>query len=236
MSFITEEDIEKVQASWKELHTCFDKLSHELAKLLIKKKNLNEQFKKHGINVSEQSNVILAMVGQAIEQLKDINTIIPWLKELGKKHKNMNIKPNILAQMKDVLIMTLSKGIGIEFENLKTHYNKIISFLIGIMIEGIKGEDDTSSVDTTTKGITNHIVQLVRNSWIHVESVSNTAMDTFYKELLSSEKVILISVSCVFLKKKHVIQAEESVLCHKTQTSQNIIVEVMKVATFINDC
>ncbi len=62
-------------------------------------------------------NIDVALVGDAVAGLRDIEKLAPTLKRLGERHNtiNKNIGPAHYKLIGDQLIVTLRQGLGHEF-------------------------------------------------------------------------------------------------------------------------
>jgi hemoglobin-like flavoprotein len=193
---ITFEDIENVLGAWNQLKEVKVKVGGILGQLLVKKKSIAKVFHSHKIDVIQQAHIIFDMLDQVMIQLSDIDTLIPFLKTLGVKHSNMGVGGKTLALMKPLLLELFEKSLGFSYTNeLRQSWERISSFIIGMMISGGRENDNQSGsmvsgsdVMSTAKfgEITPKDIETVQNSWDRLDKIIEKASISFYKDLLGS--------------------------------------------------
>eukprot|EP01084_Bolivina_argentea_P013646 25604_1 len=191
---MSSDDISSVCETWKRVLENEIGVADILANLLSKETKIIQKFHEFNIDVFKQSVIILKMIGKVLEQLSDIEMLIPFLRSLGAKHVDMGVTPRLLALMKPILITTLEKTLGFSFtDSIKTSWNKVLSFVIGIMVEVARtGLDNTtmmsgadSIADIDNLEISNEIISITQSSWRECSQVIDKAVGSFYRDLLS---------------------------------------------------
>lgn len=66
-------------------------------------------------DMSNQKDKLMGMLGTAVTNLHQVETIIPAVQELGRKHVNYGVKDEHYKPVGDALIYTLEKGLGDDF-------------------------------------------------------------------------------------------------------------------------
>ncbi len=66
-------------------------------------------------DMSNQKDKLMGMLGTAVNNLHQVETIIPAVQELGRKHVEYGVKDEHYKPVGEALIYTLEKGLGEEF-------------------------------------------------------------------------------------------------------------------------
>jgi nitric oxide dioxygenase len=85
--------------------------------------------------IDGQSKKLLAMIGYIIAKLDRIETIVPEIEKLAKKHSAYGVKPEHYATVGDALLWTLEKGLGEHWnEEVKEAWTTCYVLLSNVMI------------------------------------------------------------------------------------------------------
>lgn len=66
-------------------------------------------------DMSNQKDKLMGMLGTAVSNLHQVETIIPAVQELGRKHVNYGVTEAHYKPVGEALIYTLEKGLGDDF-------------------------------------------------------------------------------------------------------------------------
>eukprot|EP01084_Bolivina_argentea_P193766 332408_1 len=110
------QDIQNVLTIWKKMiEENKDKVADIFAVKLQKQSEIFAHFQRAKIDVFSQSTVIIDMLDKVINQLINTDQLIPYLKEVGKRHALLNIKPQLLALMKKIIMELLKEVLTFTF-------------------------------------------------------------------------------------------------------------------------
>ena len=85
--------------------------------------------------IDGQSKKLLAMIGYIITRLDRLETILPEIERLAKKHISYGVKPDHYATVGDALLWTLEKGLGEHWdEEVKDAWTTCYVLLSNVMI------------------------------------------------------------------------------------------------------
>ena len=66
-------------------------------------------------DMAEQKGKLMQMIGTAVTNLHQVETVIPAVQELGRKHVAYGVKPDHYGKVGEALLWTLDKGLGDDF-------------------------------------------------------------------------------------------------------------------------
>lgn len=66
-------------------------------------------------NMSEQGRKLMTMIGTAVAHLDRLDTIVPTVQELGRRHVGYGVQPSHYQAVASALLWTLEQGLGDEF-------------------------------------------------------------------------------------------------------------------------
>ena len=129
---MTPQQIELVQTSFKKVvpiaGTAADLFYDGLFEIAPDVRSLFPQ------DLSEQKTKLMGMLGTAVGSLHQLDTILPAVKELGKRHVGYGVKPEHYALVGGALLWTLEKGLGADFTpEVKTAWTETYTSLAGVM-------------------------------------------------------------------------------------------------------
>jgi len=85
-------------------------------------------------DMAEQKKKLMAMLGTAVTNLHKLDTILPAVKELGKRHKTYGVTADQYAPVGAALLWTLEKGLGPDFTpETKAAWTEAYTALAGVM-------------------------------------------------------------------------------------------------------
>jgi hemoglobin-like flavoprotein len=84
--------------------------------------------------MKEQKSKLMAMLGTAVGNLHQIETILPAVKALGQRHKGYGVTAEQYAPVGAALLWTLEKGLGADFTpEVKAAWTETYTTLAGVM-------------------------------------------------------------------------------------------------------
>lgn len=66
-------------------------------------------------DMKEQGRKLMAMINVAVGSLDKLDTIVPAVKDLGRRHNGYGVKPQDYGTVATALLWTLEKGLGDAF-------------------------------------------------------------------------------------------------------------------------
>jgi hemoglobin-like flavoprotein len=85
-------------------------------------------------DLTEQKVKLMAMLGTAVANLQQIETILPAVKALGERHKGYGVTADHYAPVGAALLWTLDKGLGPDFTSeAKEAWTAAYTALAGVM-------------------------------------------------------------------------------------------------------
>ncbi len=92
-------------------------------------------------DIAEQGKKLMAMLGTAVGGLKNPETILPAVQELGARHVGYSVKPEHYETVGGALIWTLGQGLGEDFtDDVKDAWVAAYTLLSSVMIEAAAKE------------------------------------------------------------------------------------------------
>jgi len=110
---LTEDQIAKVQSTWEKVVP----ISEQAAELFYGRlfeldPNLKLLFSS---DIKEQGKKLMKMISTAVRGLNNLETIIPAVEDLGRRHVDYGVKEEHYDTVGDALLWTLNKGLRDEF-------------------------------------------------------------------------------------------------------------------------
>jgi hemoglobin-like flavoprotein len=129
---MTPQQIELVQASFKKVvpiaGTAADLFYDRLFEIAPPVRTLFPS------DLTEQKVKLMAMLGTAVSNLHQIDTILPAVKALGERHKRYGVTADHYAPVGAALLWTLEKGLGPDFTpETKEAWTAVYTALAGAM-------------------------------------------------------------------------------------------------------
>lgn len=102
-----------VQQSWKQVLPIKEEAAQMFYRRLFElDPELQSLFKG---DMTEQGRKLMAMISMAVAGLARVETLVPNLEELGRKHVAYGVKPQDYATVGAALLWTLEQGLGPAF-------------------------------------------------------------------------------------------------------------------------
>ena len=87
-------------------------------------------------DMKEQGRKLMGMIGSAVNSLENLGTMIPVIKESGKRHAGYGVKDEDYDKVADALIWSLGKGLGDDFtDEVKSAWVTTYTSLADVMKE-----------------------------------------------------------------------------------------------------
>lgn len=134
---MTPEQIELVSGSWAKVLP----ISEQAAELFYGKlfeldPELKPLFKG---DMVEQGKKLMQMINTAVNGITDLESIIPAVEDLGKRHVGYGVTEDHYTTVAEALLWTLGQGLGDDFtEDVKDAWTETYTLLAGVMIEASK--------------------------------------------------------------------------------------------------
>jgi len=110
---MTPKQIALVQGSWKEVLAAADAAAQLFySRLFFLDPSLAPMFKG---DLGEQGRKIIAMITVAVNGLVRIETLVPLIEALGRRHAGYGVKDEHYATVAAALLWTLQQGLGDDF-------------------------------------------------------------------------------------------------------------------------
>jgi hemoglobin-like flavoprotein len=86
-------------------------------------------------DMKEQGRKLMAMINTAVNALDKLDTVVPNVQELGRRHVTYGVKPEDYAVVAEALLWTLGQGLGDKFtDDVKSAWTKAYTILAETMI------------------------------------------------------------------------------------------------------
>jgi len=131
------EQIKLVQTSWEKVKP----ISETAAELFYGKlfeidPSLKSMFPS---DMKEQGRKLMAMINTAVNALGKLDTIVPAVQDLGRRHVDYGVKDEHYATVAEALIWTLGQGLGDEFtDDVKAAWVETYTILATTMMDAAK--------------------------------------------------------------------------------------------------
>jgi hemoglobin-like flavoprotein len=110
---MTPEQIALVQGTWAKVVPIKDTAAELFyARLFELDPSLRTLFKG---DMKEQGRKLMAMINVAVAALDKLDTIVPAVKDLGRRHSGYGVRPQDYGTVATALLWTLEKGLGDAF-------------------------------------------------------------------------------------------------------------------------
>ncbi len=87
-------------------------------------------------DMAEQGRKLMAMLGTAVGGLKNPETILPAVQDLGARHAGYSVRPEHYETVGGALVWTLEQGLGEDFtDEVKDAWVAAYTLLSSVMIE-----------------------------------------------------------------------------------------------------
>ena len=134
---MTPEQVTMVKDTWAQVAP----ISEQAAELFYGKLfELNPDYKAlFKGDMKSQGKMLMSMLNTAVTSLDKLDTIIPAVQALGKRHVDYGVKDEDYDTVGEALLWTLGQGLGDGFtEEVKEAWTITYTTLAGVMIEASK--------------------------------------------------------------------------------------------------
>ena len=136
---MTPEQIELVKSTWKMVlpiaDTAADLFYGKLFELDPSVRSLFEN------DLTKQKKALMAMIGNAVASLHRIETIVPVIQQLGKRHAGYGVTEEHYGTVATALLWTLEQGLGEAWTpQAKAAWTETYVVLSSAMIEAAQAE------------------------------------------------------------------------------------------------
>lgn len=85
-------------------------------------------------DLTQQKAKLMSMLGTAVANLHRLETVLPAVRDLGRRHKGYGVATEQYAPVGAALLWTLEKGLGADFTpDVKTAWMEAYNALSGVM-------------------------------------------------------------------------------------------------------
>ena len=110
---MTRHQIDLVQKSWRQVMPISDTAAAMFYQELFRlDPELRALFRG---DMKEQGKKLMAMISVAVQALPRLDTVVPAVKDLGRRHARYGVKPQHYDTVAAALLWTLGKGLGDAF-------------------------------------------------------------------------------------------------------------------------
>ncbi len=131
---MTPEQIDMVQSSWEKVKPIAPQAAELFyGKLFELNPSLKALFKG---DMKDQGKKLMDTLGVAVSSLKKLDTILPVVQELGRKHVKYGVPEKSYETVGEALLWTLGQGLGEEFtDEVKAAWTQTYVTISTVMIE-----------------------------------------------------------------------------------------------------
>jgi hemoglobin-like flavoprotein len=91
-------------------------------------------------DMNEQGRMLMAMIGTVVANLGNLETIIPAVQDLGRRHATYGVQPRHYETVGAALLWTLEQGLGDAFtQPVKAAWTEAYTVLSSVMQKGADG-------------------------------------------------------------------------------------------------
>lgn len=110
---MTPHEIALVQASWRQVQPLAEPAAAMFyARLFEIEPSLRRLFKG---DMKEQGRKVMAMIGVAVKALTHLESVVPAVRALGRRHAGYGVEERHYAVVEEALVRTLAQGLGTSF-------------------------------------------------------------------------------------------------------------------------
>ena len=110
---MTPREIALVQSSWRDVQPMGEAAAAMLyARLFELDPSLKRLFKG---DMKEQGPKVIAMIGVAVNALTRLESVVPAVQALGRRHAGYGVEERHYAVVEEALVWTLGQGLGASF-------------------------------------------------------------------------------------------------------------------------
>jgi len=134
--------IEHVQDSWKKVSAIAPQAGALFYQNLFEADpSLKILFKG---DMTEQGEKLIGMISAAVDKLNELDTLIPVLQDLAKRHDDYGVTPEHYQIVGEALIKTLGQGLGEDFTpDVQSSWTTIYAIMSDVMLSASEGKFST---------------------------------------------------------------------------------------------
>lgn len=131
---MTPDSIEKVQSTWATVAPAAEQVAELFyGRLFELEPRYRELFTG---DMKSQGRKLTTMLNTAVNSLTRLDTILPAVSALGRRHVDYGVRPNDYAVVGEALLWTLEQGLGDGFTpEVKDAWTETYGALSGVMIQ-----------------------------------------------------------------------------------------------------
>jgi len=131
---MTPQQVQMIQTSWQAVVPIKDKAAELFyGKLFELDPALQPLFKG---DMKEQGRKLMAMINTVVVNLEKLDTLVPAVQDLGKRHNGYGVQASHYATVGSALLWTLGAGLGDAFTpEVKAAWAEAYGVLAGVMTE-----------------------------------------------------------------------------------------------------
>lgn len=85
-------------------------------------------------DMQAQGKKLMAMIGVAVGKLDQLDTLVPILQGLGRRHGGYGVQPSHYATVGGALLLTLEQGLGAQFTpQVRAAWLEVYGVMAGVM-------------------------------------------------------------------------------------------------------
>jgi len=136
---VKQETIELVQTSWTKVAAMAPQAAALFYQHLFRADpSLQPLFQG---NMTQQGKMLMAMIGTAVSQLHELDSLVPVLQELGRRHAGYGVRDSHYPTVGAALLKTLEQGLGAEFTRpVQEAWAEVYEVMTTVMIAAAKAD------------------------------------------------------------------------------------------------
>lgn len=134
---MTPKQIELVQATFKDVAAIKEQAAELFYNRLFEMDpSVRQMFKG---DMKEQGRKLMATIGVAVASLRNLDAVLPTVKQLAEKHVEYGVRDEHYATVGGALLWTLEQGLGPKFTpEVKDAWAAVYGALSGVMMQAAK--------------------------------------------------------------------------------------------------
>ena len=138
---MTPQEIALVQSSWRAVQPLAEPAAAMFyARLFEHDPSLKRLFKG---DMKEQGRKVMTMIGVAVSALTRLDSIVPAVQALGRRHAGYGVEERHYAVVEEALVWTLGQGLGASFtKEVEQAWRAAYGLLAGTMKQAAKAKEE----------------------------------------------------------------------------------------------
>ncbi|XP_022090881.1 uncharacterized protein LOC110979416 [Acanthaster planci] len=177
---ISPRDKRLVQGSWKAVEKDLDNLGAALFVRLLGKNpaikylfpfgklNLSPENLQHNPDLRAHGKGVMETIGTAVNTLNELDKLVPFLKDLGARHKAYGAKPEHFKPLAEAFMLTLKDGLPPKVFNsdVQGAWENVLQVVAEVMSSTMRTDSvENGPVDGVEGPVSSKDKQLVQESW-----------------------------------------------------------------------